>query len=97
MQTRTLAAVLDALEADLADLRAILAPFAGLSVQRSAPASRVSPAKRAVYVANGRYVAAMRWLSEADRARVVAVRKSKGVPAAVALARKLRKVGPKTR
>ncbi len=55
---------------------------------RKAP-KRVSKAARAAWRTQGRYMAAVRRLSKADRAKVKAIREQSGVLAAIAAAKKL--------
>jgi len=55
---------------------------------RKAP-KRVSKAARAAWRAQGRYMAAVRRLSKADRAKVKAIRETSGVRAAIAAAKKM--------
>jgi hypothetical protein len=58
---------------------------------RAKVAKRVSAARRAAWKAQGRYLAAVRPLSPAQRAKVKKIRAAKGVAAAVAAAKRLTK------
>ena len=64
------------------------------AVSRSAgkkPKRRVSPARRAALRLHGKYLGTVRPLSKANRAKVKAIRETKGVRAAIAAARKMGK------
>jgi hypothetical protein len=52
---------------------------------------RISPATRKMYQQQGRYMAAVRQLSKADRAKVKAIREKSGVRAAIAAAKRMGK------
>jgi hypothetical protein len=52
---------------------------------------RISPATRKMYQQQGRYMAAVRQLPKADRAKVKAIREDSGVRAAIAAAKKMAK------
>lgn len=116
---RPLSQILDALAADLQDLRAILSPVLAIATGQPATArrtrtvrrkraraprpaatrkaarrvvrKRVSAKIRAQRVRQGRYLAAVRPLSKENRAKVKQVQAAKGYPAAMALAKKLKK------
>jgi hypothetical protein len=54
---------------------------------------RVSAKARAAWAAQGRYMAAVRRLPKAARVKVAAIRKAKGVKAAIAAAKKVSRIG----
>jgi hypothetical protein len=62
-----------------------------VAVRWKARHRRVSPKAQAAWRAQGRYMAALRRLPKAVRAKVAAIRKAKGVGAAVAAAKKMAK------
>lgn len=61
----------------------------GLRKRARKARKRVSKAARAAWKAQGRYMAAVRRLSKADRAKIKAIRKKTGVRAAIAAAKKM--------
>ena len=71
-------------------LRFLRGPEALQKRARKAP-KRVSKAARAAWKAQGRYMAAVRRLSKADRARMKVIREKSGVGAAIAAAKKTAK------
>src|SRR5262245_22837354 len=69
------------------------ARMAGRLQRKAAPQVRkaISSARRAAYQAQGRYMAAVRALPKATRARIKKIRQSSGVDAAIKAARQMAK------
>ena len=88
-------------EAFLSEVNAKLEAFAGEGLRFLGPASfqkrprrrakKASAKARAAWKAQGRYLAAVRRLSKADRVKVRAIRRKNGVRAAIAEAKRVAK------
>ncbi len=94
-ELRTIATALQSIKEALSRLApALAAPRGGLAtVEQRPPVARrklnLSPARRAALKLQGQYMGYMRGLQPAQKKRVKALAASKGVSAAVGLARKL--------
>ena len=97
---RQIADALQKREELVAEIKARLEELGGQSARFLTPAvavrwkarrRRVSAKAQAAWRAQGRYMAALRRLPKAARAKVAATRKAKGVSAAVAAAKKMAK------
>ena len=99
MPNRRIAVEFEAMRSSVLSLaRSLVRLAAALDAKRSATAIaqpkrtlRLTPARRAALKLQGQYMGYMRGLRPRQRAEVKALRVSKGVPAAIALAQRLAK------
>ena len=84
---KSLSSIVNALARLRPALEAAVRAPAGLATSRRKP--KLTPARRAALRLQGEYIGRIRNLKKGDRARVKALRSSKGIHAAIGLAKKI--------